>query len=248
MPNDVLVHHGILGQKWGVRRYQNEDGSLTPAGRERYEKESKRLEARGAVVKTPKDMLRFYDDAVRTGAKLGADAKGFRDHPSQKNTEKLYNSLVKNGLGNSEVSVSSIRTYAVDSIKGSKDGEYYYYEYNSEYGPMMEAVDPEDEESIKKATEHLKMVMMAEAGDKNDQKALKRLQDTRLNTAKNFVDNLLFQASRKVVDIADAVGEVVKAGKDFINKLLKIEHETTTKRLTERELDEYYVKKAYGVK
>lgn len=31
-----LVHHGILGQKWGVRRYQNEDGSLTAAGKNRY--------------------------------------------------------------------------------------------------------------------------------------------------------------------------------------------------------------------
>lgn len=31
-----LVHHGIKGQRWGVRRYQNEDGTLTPAGKERY--------------------------------------------------------------------------------------------------------------------------------------------------------------------------------------------------------------------
>lgn len=33
---DVLVHHGIKGQKWGERRFQNDDGSLTVAGRQRY--------------------------------------------------------------------------------------------------------------------------------------------------------------------------------------------------------------------
>ena len=34
--NDVLVHHGIKGMKWGVRRYRNKDGSLTPEGKRRY--------------------------------------------------------------------------------------------------------------------------------------------------------------------------------------------------------------------
>lgn len=33
--NDYLCHYGILGMKWGIRRYQNKDGSLTPAGKAR---------------------------------------------------------------------------------------------------------------------------------------------------------------------------------------------------------------------
>lgn len=36
--DDFVAHHGILGMKWGVRRFQNADGSLTSAGLRRYQK------------------------------------------------------------------------------------------------------------------------------------------------------------------------------------------------------------------
>ena len=39
--DDELMHYGIKGQKWGVRRFQNEDGTLTPAGRKKYKLEIK---------------------------------------------------------------------------------------------------------------------------------------------------------------------------------------------------------------
>lgn len=39
MDSMTLAHYGIVGQKWGVRRYQNDDGTLTNAGKKRYDRD-----------------------------------------------------------------------------------------------------------------------------------------------------------------------------------------------------------------
>ena len=54
--NNYLSHHGIKGQKWGVRRYQNADGSLTDAGRKRLYKDTKKIAEYERVLDTKRNL------------------------------------------------------------------------------------------------------------------------------------------------------------------------------------------------
>lgn len=58
MENLYLQHHGILGMKWGVRRFQNKDGSLTPAGKKRYRINEDNLKTWSSDEQISRDILK----------------------------------------------------------------------------------------------------------------------------------------------------------------------------------------------
>lgn len=85
---DELTHHGILGQKWGVRRYQYKDGSLTPAGRKRY-----KIDEQGNLVEKTKKERKM--EAKQARKEKAEEAKRIRLERENETREKKKERLLK---------------------------------------------------------------------------------------------------------------------------------------------------------
>lgn len=89
-----LAHHGVKGMKWGVRRYQNKDGSLTPAGKKRASKEYKKY-AVAAQQDQGRAYQRLYIDAHNKTAdeynRYKTSEFNKKHDPSDKDYEKRLN-------------------------------------------------------------------------------------------------------------------------------------------------------------
>lgn len=80
-----LWHHGVMGMKWGIRRYQNPDGSLTTAGKIRYGNKN-RLEA--SVNKKAAKLQRKYNDLTGKSIRQNNAAKDKTEEEARKKDSK----------------------------------------------------------------------------------------------------------------------------------------------------------------
>ena len=110
---DELQHHGIRGQKWGIRRFQNKDGTRTPAGKRREKYQTVSQEAKEVL----KNRNKYTDQELQAKVNRLNNAARLRDL-SGKDTEK-FDALDTYTKGAKKVLLAATTTGALITV-GSK--------------------------------------------------------------------------------------------------------------------------------
>lgn len=101
-PQTFIAHHGIKGQKWGVRRFQNADGSLTKAGKERYNEQNSSDSSDNHENQkfhlTEKQKKYCKTVAIATGAAIVFDCQTRRVYDTPVKFSKILNQALANGI------------------------------------------------------------------------------------------------------------------------------------------------------
>ena len=136
-----LYHFGIKGQKWGVRRYQNADGSLTEVGKSHYNKSYSRSVTKLKKKKTKVNKLNLKSDKYQLKSDKAFE-KSYRTI-SEKRSDKLK------GKGYKFKRKASRYNYKASKV--TKSGEKYYKKMESKFSTMpVSTFNKEDVDYVKK--------------------------------------------------------------------------------------------------
>lgn len=146
MENQSLTHHGINGQRWGVRRFQNPDGTLTAAGKRRYSTMSdeelsavtKRLQAEENLYNLEKKLAeRENPQKTYTAKKVGEDIfSNFFYEPLMKSGKAYVTAVMGRGMRYTGAALSSGNSlngkdFTKALFEGKKIDKYVEYFQNN---------------------------------------------------------------------------------------------------------------------
>lgn len=249
---DILAHHGILGQKWGVRRYQNEDGTLTPAGKKRYSDNPSNIQTKTTTSRLTDRNLLNIQNAEPKHSRLTDEkpSKSLVKAVSKSMSSKNNNPLNIQSTGQRAPSIAE----KIEKALNIQNAEPKH----------SRLTDPNpDPKLVKAVSRSYGSTIADDIGDA-------------LGTARNVVENVLKDIHKTAVKVKQATGKAIDKGKEIVKKVLdnvksaavkiknvlqfmpkaigntitkamNIQTKSTTKRLTQRELDDELVKIKYGV-
>lgn len=126
MNNKSLYHSGTKGMHWGIRRYQNEDGSLTPAGKIRYANaRAKKYDDRAQMIKANADYRTNELKSKHREFESKVDTTTKRNSDKYKNLADYQKAMGANKLANKNYQRSK------DATKYAKDWKNYDREYTN---------------------------------------------------------------------------------------------------------------------
>jgi hypothetical protein len=121
-----LIHYGILGQKWGIRRYQNEDGTLTDAGKKRYaslenasEKYSGKIEKSQAKISKMTDTdykRRKTAKLTYKQEKLEEKQSRYKARAQRAQSRMMYQAVQPNWLDRRAINKNTKYQYKIDRV------------------------------------------------------------------------------------------------------------------------------------
>lgn len=165
--SNQLYHHGVKGMKWGVRRYQNKNGSLTNAGKRRY-KDSDQQETTSKKGLSSKQKTALKIGAAAAGTALAAYG-AYRVSKVLK--QKAYHKAYESGMKAANKMLSKDRVFKLDTASKFTD---VATEKNNGFDAVNRILRELDNKEMRKGAE---VPHYASTRSKNLREAVKTLRD-----------------------------------------------------------------------